>query len=225
MYTYLILNVFIIFVTFLLFLFNFINLRKYYLAFLISISSIGIIFIIWDYFSTQSKIWSFNNDFITNIKIIGLPFEEILFFITVPFSCIVIYEIFNAKIKEKVLNLDTNVFYIMISILILFSLIFFQKNYTRNVLFSVAISIMLILLLNRKIFLSANYWRSIIFCYLPFLIVNTTLTMLPIVLYNNLDTWGIRIISIPLEDFFYSFSLLSTNIAIYDLVKRKFNII
>ncbi len=41
-----------------------------------------------------------------------------------------------------------------------------------------------------------------------FFIVNSVLTGLPVVLYSDEVIWGIRIFTIPLEDFFYNTSML-----------------
>jgi len=53
------------------------------------------------------------------------------------------------------------------------------------------------------------------FSFIPFLIVNYALTSLPVVLYNPASVWGFRILTIPIEDFFYSFSMISFYIIVY----------
>ncbi|CUT04727.1 lycopene cyclase domain-containing protein, partial [Candidatus Kryptobacter tengchongensis] len=60
----------------------------------------------------------------------------------------------------------------------------------------------------------------------PFLIVNGTLTgsftAEPIVWYNENAILGIRVLTIPIEDFLYAFSLIILNIALVDfLIKLK----
>ncbi len=44
-------------------------------------------FLIWDVFATWRGHWSFNENYITGIKILNLPIEEVLFFFAVPFAC------------------------------------------------------------------------------------------------------------------------------------------
>jgi lycopene cyclase domain-containing protein len=55
----------------------------------------------------------------------------------------------------------------------------------------------------------------------PFLIVNGMLTALPVVEYNDAHTLGIRVFTIPLEDFFYFFLLLIMNLTIYEYMKKQ----
>ena len=60
---------------------------------------------------------------------------------------------------------------------------------------------------------------------LPFLIVNGVLTgavtQAPIVWYNESHIIGLRIVTIPLEDVFYNFSLLIPIIGIYHYLKAR----
>lgn len=56
------------------------------------------------------------------------------------------------------------------------------------------------------------YFISII----PMLIVNGLLTALPVVIYDNSQNLGIRVGTIPVEDFLYSAIMLLMNVAIYE---------
>ena len=68
---------------------------------------------------------------------------------------------------------------------------------------------------------SRNFWLFMILGYIPFSIVNYILTSLPIVTYGKNAIWNFRITTIPVEDFFYSFSLIGLNLLIYTLAKRQ----
>ena len=52
----------------------------------------ALFYIIWDIYFTSKGVWSFNEDYISGIKIINLPIEEVLFFFIVPYCCVFIYE-------------------------------------------------------------------------------------------------------------------------------------
>jgi lycopene cyclase domain-containing protein len=60
----------------------------------------------------------------------------------------------------------------------------------------------------------------------PFIIVNGILTGTalenPIVWYNDNENLGIRLLTIPIEDFFYGFELILLNIFIYEFLNKKF---
>jgi lycopene cyclase domain-containing protein len=52
-------------------------------------------------------------------------------------------------------------------------------------------------------------------------IVNGLLTGLPILIYNNEQNLGIRIGTIPIEDFFYNLILMLWMITLYERSKRR----
>jgi lycopene cyclase domain-containing protein len=56
---------------------------------------------------------------------------------------------------------------------------------------------------------------------IPMAIVNGFLTALPVVIYDNTQNLGIRIGSIPVEDFIYSAILLLMNIALYERSRQR----
>jgi lycopene cyclase domain-containing protein len=67
---------------------------------------------------------------------------------------------------------------------------------------------------------SRNFWVAIGLTYLPFLAANGILTGLPVVWYDDARILGVRAGSIPLEDFFYSFSMLALAVGVYDVAGR-----
>jgi lycopene cyclase domain-containing protein len=88
----------------------------------------GLVFLFWDVLFTIYGVWSFNDKYITGIKFIGLPLEEILFFLTVPFSCTFIYACLNHYIKwEPPFALTRMISNLLIGVSV--SLLVF--NYTR----------------------------------------------------------------------------------------------
>lgn len=52
-------------------------------------------------------------------------------------------------------------------------------------------------------------------------LVNGYLTWRPIVLYGDQYYLGIRIFTIPIEDYFFGFSLLTMNLILFEFFKRK----
>jgi lycopene cyclase domain-containing protein len=43
----------------------------------------------------------------------------------------------------------------------------------------------------------------------------------PLVVYNDAEIWGLRVYTIPLEDFFYSFSLIALTVLFYRPLRRR----
>ena len=73
----------------------------------------ALLYIVWDIYFTSKGVWSFNEDYITGIKLINLPLEEVLFFFIVPYCCVFIYacvksyfpNLANKKYAGLVLNI------------------------------------------------------------------------------------------------------------------------
>lgn len=221
MSTYLLINILII--SFPLFL-SFDQNLKYYKKVpnvLQSILFISTAYIIWDVIATKRGDWAFNPKHLLGLYFFNLPLEEILFFITVPYSCIFIYETVSFYIKEKRFTLNTKYFLIPALLLAALGIIFYKQNYTFTVsIFSAAFFIGA-LIFNDRLLLSRNFWITMIISFLPFLLVNYFLTSIPVVTYNDTSFSGKRFLTIPYEDFLYSFSMISLWILFYELAKNK----
>lgn len=189
-------------------------------AVLASIAVVSTAFIIWDSAAAMRGDWSFNSEHVHGARIFGLPIEEILFFVTVPYSTLFIYESLNFHFTERIMPVNYLYFIAFAVILTVTAVIFNNQYYTLTVLLSAALFIASALVLERRILFSNIYWLFVLVCYLPFFIVNYILTSLPVVSYNPEAVWGIRLLTIPLEDLFYSFALVSFYLLFYLLFKR-----
>lgn len=221
MNTYLLINILIIFFPLILsFDKNLIFYKKvpYVLQ---SIAFISTAYIVWDVIAAERGDWAFNPEHLIGSYILGLPIEEILFFITVPYSCIFIYETVSFYIKEKKLSLNNKLFIIPSVLLVILGTIFYDQNYTFTVsVFSAAFFIGAILF-KESLLISRNFWITILISFIPFLIVNYFLTSIPVITYNEAAFSGKRFLTIPYEDFLYSFSMISLWILFYELAKEK----
>ena len=197
---------------------------KYYKPLLSSIIVVGLSYIIWDAIVTFRGDWWFNKDYLIGFEIAGLPIEEILFFIVVPYSCIFIYENLVYFIKEKEIVYNKYFYYILSILFIISGLIFYYQDYTILSLLSCALFILIANHFYPNILKSRNFWLYIVISFIAFLIFNYLLTSTIIVYYSPEAIWGIRIITIPLEDFFYNFSMLSFYLMFYLYFKKKFKI-
>ncbi len=194
---------------------------KFFKPLFASIAVVGTSYILWDIIVTARGDWWFDYKYIIGFKIFGLPIEEILFFITVPFACIFIYENLNYFLKDKKIPFNKN-FYILISIIfVIIGLFYFNQDYTILAMFSVALFFIIASIFEKDILQSRLYWMYLLFSFIPFMIFNYLLTSIIIVHYNPEAIWGIRVTTIPLEDFFYNFSMLSFYLLFYKIFKRK----
>jgi lycopene cyclase domain-containing protein len=185
------------------------------------------VFLTWDYFFTLSGVWGFSEIYTTGINIVGLPIEEILFFITVPYASIFIYAFVN-KLWPNTPRLDIAQKYISYAILIIATVVLifnYDKAYTAlNCGYA-------IVLLSLQLFVvkgayMGKFYRFYFWHLIPFFIVNGILTGTGInqevVWYNNSENLGIRMGTIPVEDSLYSLSLMLMNITILEYLKVRF---
>jgi lycopene cyclase domain-containing protein len=184
----------------------------------------GIVFLFWDYLFTIYQVWAFNDDYVIGHYFLDLPLEEILFFITVPFACVFIYECLNYYLKKDLLNNISSLISALLVVLSIAMLVLFpDKVYTV-----ITFGLLLVLVVYAHYIKKAKYLSRFYLAYLvsliPFYLVNGILTSIPIVIYNNEENMAIRVGTIPFEDHFYSLSLLLMNVLFYEYFKKRSSI-
>lgn len=177
-------------------------------------------YLIWDSIAAHRGDWSFNPDHVFDHTLMSLPVEEILFFFTVPFSSLFIYESLSVNFREYRFKFNRLLFLILPIILFCGAAVFSTQYYTSTVLVFSGVFFLTAILFSDTLIKSSTYWLYILISYIPFLIVNYVLTSIPIVIYNHEAIWGKRFLTIPLEDFFYSFSMLSFYLFFYLIYKN-----
>ena len=181
----------------------------------------GAFFILWDVLFTAQGVWGFNPKYITGINIFNRPIEEVLFFVCVPYSCVFIYEVFNAYVKRDVLGTCGKRISILISIISLIAcIIFYDKTYTI-VNAGICLALVLFATFPYRFRNLGRFYLAYFVSLIPFLICNGILTALPIVTYNDEENMAIRLFTIPLEDVFYCLSLLLSTVLLMDYFKEK----
>ncbi|MFT3846569.1 MAG: lycopene cyclase domain-containing protein [Lacibacter sp.] len=192
----------------------------------------ALFFLVWDELFTRIGVWGFNENYITGLKIGSLPVEEVLFFITVPYCCVFVYEcvrIYFPKLEQ--LKLNKNILIILVILFLASGLTHSDKYYTATT-FLFNAGFLLLLLIFSKWFSNFNIALFLIayaICLIPFFIVNGFLTAYPVVQYNDAENMGIRIFSflpwpmhnIPVEDTFYGMLLILMNVALFEKLRAK----
>ncbi len=179
------------------------------------------LFCVWDYFFTAWGIWGFNDKYITGIWWFGLPMEEVLFFFTVPFACLFVYACTRVYFPKDFLSRSEHAISFILILLSIAGVILFRKQlYTSVTMLFCGMSLLIRVWAGKRKSLS-RFYVGYAFCLLPFLIINSILTYLPVVWYNNAFNTGVRIFTIPVEDSFYLMVLLLWNVGIYETLKRR----
>lgn len=219
---YLLLNILVISVPLLLSFEKKLHFYKKLPYYFISILIISSVYIIWDIIATARGDWGFNPEYLIGVKIFNLPLEELLFFITVPYGIIFLYETFLFYTPTaKPLHINLNIFVAIGIFLTTVSIFFYTQSYTLYVIISVGAFFIIAPFTAKQLLKSIRFWQFMLISFIPFFVMNYVLTSLPIVTYGKNAIFGFRITSIPIEDFLYSFSLLSFYILTYTLAKEK----
>lgn len=187
---------------------------------------IGAVYIYFDVQFVIDGVWGFNPEYHSNVVIFGLPAEEWLFFILIPYASIFIHYVLEAyfpdfKISDTAVKLLSWTIIIVIATIVVLHL---DKAYTR---FNYTLLVLaLIWGLFDKTRILNRYYLSFLVIMVPFFLVNSLLTGTMIegevVWYNNAETLGIRLGTIPMEDVGYAFSLMLLNLLTMSLLQKLF---
>lgn len=179
-------------------------------------------FLIWDINFTEAKIWSFNSEYTIGTNIKGLPIEEWLFFMVVPYCCVFIYEIVKVDLeKYEFANFFTVLSLFLIVVFGLISYFYRHQLYTFLAFLLPSVYLAYIVLRNQFKQHITKFYFCYFFSLIPLLIVYGILASLPLVEYNPAHILNIRIINIPVEDFTYFFLMLLMVITIYERLKES----
>ena len=225
--TYLVINILTIFVPMLRSFEHRINMVSKWKALFPAIFVVGFIFIVWDILFTQMGVWGFTEEHLIGVNIFGLPLEEMLFFLTVPYACLFIYEVLNYFIKRDLLGAFARPLFLLLSGLLLVIGFIYVENWYTSVTFLLT-AVWLLFLVWRKPTWLGRFLLSYLVALIPFFIVNGVLTGAglenPVVWYNDAENLGIRLGTIPIEDTIYGLLLLSGNVYFYELFAARFSI-
>jgi lycopene cyclase domain-containing protein len=201
---------------------NFSKKWKYVLP---AITITAIVFVIWDEVFTQMGIWGFNEKYLTGLKIMSLPLEEVLFFFCIPYACYFIYFSLTYLVEN-------DYFYphheIISSVIIFFMLLiggYYMSNaYTGITFFTLGLFLAYQMLKLRPRYMGRFYF-AFMFILIPFFIVNGILTGSwidePVVWYNDSENIGLRLGTIPVEDIFYGMLMVLMSVTIAEELEYR----
>ncbi len=189
-----------------------------------SILITGVLFISIDIIFTKLRIWGFNPGYHSKIIILNLPLEEWLFFIVIPYASLFIHFVLIAYkpdlfLSDRVVRILSGTLIIILVSVMAFNT---EKSYTL-VYFTATVIVILIDLLGKAQLLN-RFFISFIIILVPFFIVNAILTGTfineEVVWYDGSEILGIRLLTIPVEDISYAFSLILLNLLLMSMFRR-----
>lgn len=181
-------------------------------------------FVVWDIWFTAIGVWRFDPAYVCGIYCFNLPIEEVLFFIFIPYACTFTYYCCSLirlpLISYKAAN---NTTLLLIVALFLIAVVHRHQLYT-SITF-LLLSITLAFFLYTKASFLPVFFVSYLLILIPFFIANGILTgswiAHPVVVYNDQQNLGIRLMTIPVEDLFYGMLLQLLNVAGFQWLKSK----
>lgn len=222
-YLYLTINVASIFVPFIASFYTKHPFYKHWKNYFKANFIVALVFILWDIYFTKIGVWGFNERYLTGLKLVNIPIEEVLFFFCIPYSSVFVYFALNYLVKKNPLKKYQKTITLFLAFsLMVFGIFFWDRLYTS------------VTFLLTSGYLWMNYFRKqnlsrIYFSYcvtlIFFFVVNGILTGScidePIVWYNNHENLGVRIGTIPVEDTFYGFLLIASIIQIFEFLNTE----
>lgn len=182
------------------------------------------VFIPWDIWFTISGYWGFTEEHLTGVKIMHIPIEEWLFFITVPYACMFIYECVRTYMPlGPFITIARPMSIVLMAVFIIIAAMNLNHMYT------VAVCTLGVVLLQLALVTKSPNLHWFQFTYLvvivPFLLINGWLTGAftdtPVVWYNDATTLAIRVFTIPVEDFIYNLDMLLMVFLVYDRLEAR----
>ncbi|MBD3246240.1 MAG: lycopene cyclase domain-containing protein [Candidatus Omnitrophica bacterium] len=228
MYTYLLINFFTVLIPLALSFEPRVRYWKKWRYLFPALGTVGAVFIVWDAYFVQRGVWGFTPSYLLGVRFFKLPLEELLFFVCIPFSCVFIYEVIRYFDKKSfwarpfrplcgagaaaafvLAVFNPGKIYTLVTFLCLSGVLFYRWRHPRNYM--------------------GRFFFMYLISLIPFFAVNGLLTggiavidSRPVVWYSGAENLGIRIGTIPLEDFFYSMLLLLCNVSVYEYLRKKY---
>lgn len=180
-----------------------------------------LVFIPWDVLFASAGVWGFNQDHLVGLTWFHLPLEEYLFFLVVPYAALFVYACLEAYFPKDILfPIRRYLALIFIGTALFMYITHMDRLYTSVNSLYLALALLLVLISGRDRFLG-RFFMMYALILIPFFISNGVLTSLPVVWYNDAENLGIRVGTIPLDDFFYNMGMLIIPSAWYAWRKSK----
>ncbi len=179
-------------------------------------------FLVWDVWFTKMGIWGFNEIHLLGAMLFGLPIEEYLFFLCIPYACLFTYFV----LRQRLPDLRMRSRYILggLAIILLIGGAFSFGLWYTSLTFLLLGSFLLVLLYRRVTYLD-HFLLMYLIILVPFFIVNGILTgswiEQEVVWYNDSENLGIRLGTIPIEDTMYGMLMLLMTVAGMEWLKKK----
>lgn len=177
-------------------------------------------YVTWDIL-VSGRHWYFNPNYTLNTRWLGLPPGEWLFFITVPFACVFVWQVLDFYLKDRHFSLKLLYFSIPFLLISGIVLLFYHLEYTALAALSLALVLIADILFKTRILDMKQSGPFFLLLLLLILVFNGYLTGRPLVLYYDQYNLGLRIFTIPVEDFLFGISHIVLTLFFFELIGRR----
>ena len=196
-----------------------------------------VVFIMWDVFFTKWGIWGFNPDYLLGPEWLGLPMEEWLFFICIPYASVFTYATLKHYVRRNPFR-HSAITLNMAAIAITAGLSYWYLDAWYTFSASALLCVFFIWSAVNYVAWSHHLWIAFFVLLTPFIITNGVLTGITfweypllhndasqiqdsIVWYSGEHTTGWRICSMPVDDLIYGFLLIGLHIAGFEALQKR----
>lgn len=188
-----------------------------------SMSSIAVLFLLWDAWFTSMGVWGFHERYLVGIYVGPLPLEEILFFICIPYASVFTYACISLLTWLRPSN-ELLLSSLLALCLLVIGIMYWDRWYTSLTFLALACFLFV-----HVVYFQFTWMRHFYLSYLAILpfffltngILTGYFTEQPVVWYNDRENVGIRLGSIPVEDLFYGMLLLMLNVCLFEQGKGR----
>lgn len=223
------------------FLFSFHPKLRFYKewdSLLIGMISMMALFIPWDIYFTSKGIWGFNDHYTLGYKLWGLPMEEWLFFICIPYACLFTYHCLTILLKKlPSLKMTRITLTLVVGVELAVAVIAFDRWYAFAAHFLCAAFLSYHLYIKKSTFLPL-FMSMYVFVLPAFLTSNGILTGVAfweypflnsavsevkdmVVWYNNNHNLSFRFFSMPADDLAYGMLMLLMTVSGFEWNKQR----
>ena len=178
-------------------------------------------YLLWDA-SVQGVHWWFNPKYTLPFRLLGLPAGEWLFFITVPFASLFIWEIID-RARPPHFTSRLRIVRILAQLGAIPGIAFYLsgRHYTGLTLLVLALVATLDRLMATRLLEQPRAYLYLSLLTAAMFIFNGYLTARPVVLYDPTYQLNLRLLTIPIEDFFYGYGHLLLCTMVYQKLRRN----
>ncbi|MCU0424868.1 MAG: lycopene cyclase domain-containing protein [Candidatus Kapabacteria bacterium] len=199
-----------------------INFRQYWREALFGIFGSLIVYVAWDS-AVTNRHWYFNAPYMLDFRLLKLPIEEWLFFITVPYACLFVREVLTLVVKDSGFIRQLEWVRAGMFALLPIGVLVFQsgKEYTGLVLIAFGVIAFLDRQLRTNTLLQTRTYVFLASVIGFTFVFNMYLTARPLLIYAPAYQLDFRVITIPIEDFGYGLTHIALCNIIYEYFKLR----